>query len=483
MNSNLPFSRKTLLLGIPAALLIHAAQAPAGTGSSKPATPDSAPAFPFADSIVTFDLEERTRFEVRNNNRDFDHSISDDNDDAWLLNRFRLGAAVKPESWLKFYAQSQDTREWNSKRANIPGVRGTEGGDAFDLRQAYFQVADPENHPLGFTLGRQILSYGDQRLVADSRWGNFGRTFDALKLRLETKEFWADAFVARPVQIKRDVFNDSDSADNFYGLYGSSNALKFQSTDWYLLYRDKEDHQPDLDPTNRWSPLGTWSGPAQRTATIGTRWKSNKALADWDYTIEGAFQFGDVWTGDRSGTRLEHHAYAVHSSGGYTWKDAIWTPRLGIAYSHSSGDHDPSDSWSGSFQNLYPSNHAKFGDMDEFGWRNVHHIRLPLTLRPTKRLELEIAYNAAWLADTHDYWYRSNGVSTLRTRTSGGADVRLLSASSFAGQEIDLNARWKAADWLNVDAGYAHFIPGAYLQDTGPADDADFGYLSVQIVY
>ncbi|HZJ16654.1 MAG TPA: hypothetical protein VFD27_16480, partial [Chthoniobacteraceae bacterium] len=94
------------------------------------------PLLSFADGLVQFDVETRARFEIRNNTRDFDDAINDDNDDSWLLTRFRLGLALKPLPWLKLYAQTQDVREIDSDRPNIPGVRGTEGFDEFDLRQA-----------------------------------------------------------------------------------------------------------------------------------------------------------------------------------------------------------------------------------------------------------------------------------------------------------------------------------------------------------
>jgi hypothetical protein len=50
------------------------------------------------------------------------------------------------------------------------------------------------------------------------------------------------------------------------------------------------------DPTNSFDPDGSWNGPAQRIATIGTRWKSKKdALGPWIMTVELAYQWGDVW--------------------------------------------------------------------------------------------------------------------------------------------------------------------------------------------
>ena len=48
----------------------------------------------FWDGRLVIDIEERVRVEWRENCRDFDSSIRDDNDDSWILNRFRFGLAV-----------------------------------------------------------------------------------------------------------------------------------------------------------------------------------------------------------------------------------------------------------------------------------------------------------------------------------------------------------------------------------------------------
>ncbi len=427
---------------------------------------------------LVLDLEERIRFEGRDNNRDFDASKDDDNDDTWLLNRFRFGLAVKPVSWLKLYGQTQDLREGFSDRANIPGVRGAEGDDAFDLRQAYVAIGDTKKFPLLFTGGRQSVSYGDSRLVADSRWNNLGRTFDALRLRFEEPNFWVEGFAMRPVQIKRHEFNDSDSADNFFGVYASTTALPFQTTDFYVFYRDKTDNQPDLDPTNKIDPQGTWNGPAVRFVTIGARVASTPdKLNGWDYNAEAVYENGDLYKSDLGSTRFNLSAFAVHAGGGYTFKGTPWKPRIGLTYDFASGDDDPNDNDSQSFQNLFPSNHDKFGLMDEFGWRNLHDARFEVNLKPIKKLSFDFHYHAFWLADTHDYWFRSNGLSTLRTTSPDGRDVRTIGAGNYAGQEVDAIATYDVTKNVKLQVGYAHFFAGDYLVDTGPHSDADFGYV------
>src|SRR6188768_794070 len=91
----------------------------ASQSDKPPVEKKETPLLSFLDGKIVFDVEERTRSESRWNNRDFNSAVDDNNDDSWLLNRFRFGLAVKPVSWLKLYGQLQDSREAYSVRPNI----------------------------------------------------------------------------------------------------------------------------------------------------------------------------------------------------------------------------------------------------------------------------------------------------------------------------------------------------------------------------
>src|SRR4030095_6615250 len=204
---------------IPALLLIFAFVPPLSVLAGEPLTDaKSTPPPPpvenkevnplcFLDGKICFDLQERFRWENRNNNFDFNDAVDSLTDDNWFLNRFRLGLAVKPVDWLKLYAQTQDAREWFSDRPNTPGVMGAEGNDNFDLRQSYFQLGPKLVYA---KVGRQELAYGDERLIGVAPWTNFGRTFDAAKLHYERGKFWVDVFSSTVVYILRDSFDYSD---------------------------------------------------------------------------------------------------------------------------------------------------------------------------------------------------------------------------------------------------------------------------------
>src|SRR5262249_20146038 len=161
----------------------------------------------FDDGKICLDIQERIRFEARENTFDFNDQVTALNDDIFVLNRFRLGLAFKPTDWLKFYVQGQDAHEWFSDRPNIPGALGAEGDDNFDLRQAYVQIGSKN---VNGTVGRQVFLYGDERLIGPGEWTNFTRTFDAAKFHYEQPKFWVDLFAATPVYIFRDSFDQSD---------------------------------------------------------------------------------------------------------------------------------------------------------------------------------------------------------------------------------------------------------------------------------
>jgi hypothetical protein len=424
----------------------------------------------FWDGKICFDIQERFRFEARNNTFDFNDSVNALNDDSFVLNRFRIGVAIKPVDWLKIYAQGQDSREWFSKRPKIPGALGAEGDDTFDLRQGYIQLGPKW---VNATVGRQTLAYGDERLIGTSDWNNFGRTFDAAKLHYEKGKFSVDLFASTPVYIFRDSFNQSDMFNGsethrdevFSGIYASTTAVDPLTIDLYALLLDAEN--PTVVPPAITYPGTSLSVGGTRTdfVTLGTRIKADpKKLNGWEYEGEFAFQTGQV-------SDLDLTAFAAHVGLGYNI-DGPCKPRLFLEYNFATGDHDPNDGDIETFQNLFPSNHKFYGYMDLFSWQNLHNPELSMRVKPTDKLTVQLDGHAFWLATTDDAWYRSNGVTRVRPLTPAARN-----ANSYAGSEIDFVATYQPVEFLTLLAGYSHFFAGQYLRDTGADDDADFGYV------
>lgn len=414
---------------------------------------DPAPAenpFSFANGKVIIGIEDQTRFEYRENNYDFNSSLDHINDDAWLLNRFRLSLELHPADWLTFYVQGQDSREIDSNRPNVPGQLGAEGDNPFDLRQLYLELGNGKDFPLSLKVGRQVLLYGDQRLIGPLEWNNITRTFDAAKLRYHGGDgLWVDLFTASLVNIDRTGFDQSDWNSSLSALYAHIPTFGIQDTELYALY---------FDDSNR----------NDHFLTLGTHIKSMPGkLGPWDYEAEFAFQ-----TGTAGGRDLR--AFASYVEGGYTFA-APWKPRLGLEYSYGSGDSNAADGKQGAFQSIFPTNHLHYGYMDIFSWSNLHNIAAHLSAKPTAKLTTSLDYHLFWLDTTQDALRRANASTIVRPITPG--------ADSFVGSELDMLITYAHSTHLSVTFGYSHFFSGQYLTDTGASNDADFVYVMTGVKF
>jgi Alginate export len=320
-------------------------------------------------------------------------------------------------------------------------------------------------------VGRQELIYGDQRLIGTADWLNYGHTFDAAKLRFENPQFWVDAFISQPVIPDKHEFDESDNKDLFSGVYGSTRTLlPFQETQLYFLAHNV-DERSTTEQNDKLYPLAS----PRDIYTVGVRLKSLPgALGHWDYEAEGDYQFGR-YKASNTAASLDQEAFAAHVAGGYTWANALASPRLGLEYNFASGDSNPNDNKHGTFDNLFPSNHGLYGIMDFFAWQNLHDLRLSASIRPDKDLLLSLGLHEYWLADTHDYFYAANGTP----RKTGGYGLSP-SANSNVGSELDLTASFAITRYASVQGGYGHFFTGDYVKDSlaakGGARDADFLY-------
>ena len=314
-----------------AATLLTTTSAITLAGDSKAVVEKAPPINPmcFLDGRVCFDFEERVRWEIRNNNFDYDDSVNSFTDDNWFLQRARIGVKLAVTDWIKVYAQAQDSREINSDRPDAPGLLGAEGDDAFDLRQGWVEFGNVKEFPLTLKVGRQILSYGDERVIGSLDWLNFGRTFDAVKFRWEEKAWSLDAFASSVAVIERGSYNQSDLFNGnethrdqiFSGLYFSTTAVGPQTTDLYVLHLHEETsakYQPNPFGDTNFITLGTRfkskPGAFAPTPESDGLSKDGKTMlpppapkpVGFDYEVEFAFQKGEV-------RGLDLTAFAAHA--------------------------------------------------------------------------------------------------------------------------------------------------------------------------
>jgi len=390
--------------------------------------------------------EFRYRLE-RRDNFNFNHDTFED--DTLNLFRSRLNFDLTMGSYFRIFAQGQDAESVASSALD----RSSAFVNRLDLHQLYAEMKSPwKEVPASVTVGRQELSYGDERFVGAFNWSNVARVFDAVKIVFQPIGwFRLDTWFAQVVPVNRGQADSANHNDNFYGIYNSIKPIKDHIFDTFLFIRHNR---------NR-SLVGEQPGERGqlKEITVGNRFKGKK----WnlDYGIEWAVQGG-------SRAHDDIKAWAWHNEIGYTIPKVPWSPRPNFEYNHGSGDHDPTDGEFESFDNLYPTNHPYYGYMDFFSLRNMNDVKAGFDLKPASKLKLSCDYHWFFLDTNQSAWFNASQ-NVIRARSPN--------ASTTVGQEIDLLANWQMTNHLSLLVGFSHFHAGAFVKDTGVADDANFFYV------
>lgn len=399
---------------------------------------------PASAGDVTFSGQYRLRGEYVQNN-DFTDTAADgvtdaDDNDFWTQ-RVRLTANAKATDDVSFKITLQDTRTWGTD--DLAGVNtGTSTllTDAtvnkVDTHEAYLNVTDIFGTPVSLRVGRQELAYGDERLIGAFNWGNNGRAFDGAKLMFSNDAVNVDLFTATTLEA-----GEAGDDTYFNGVYATLKQLiPNNSLDLYVLN------------------LNGQSSNATSHYTLGARLKG--AAAGVDYTGEFAYQTGDLDHDANPATATQDlKAYALAVKAGYT----LPTPmkiRVGVEYDLATGaDADTAENES--FQNLFPTNHDKFGIADVTGanqWSNIQAWSVNASADVSEKLRLYAAY----------WSFKQDEAAAVGSFSGLDDDL---------GSEIDLIATYKYNNNLTLEAGAARFFPG----DAAGAnpDDRDWAYLQI----
>ncbi len=429
------------------------------------------------------------------------------NDNSYFSDKI-LARVGYTDKWWSFYLEGRSSTTYGDERSRtgagiVPaphagGDGGPEQDGPVDLHQAYVTLGNHKEFPVSLKVGRQELSYGDERLVGAFAWNNIGRVFDAVKVRAQTPWFAAEAFTSKLVLPVDNHFNVWNDYNLFSGLYLTSKLVPKNTTELYFFSRNDGIGSATADP-NAVLPFQPPQTPAAATTpvardiyTVGGRIKSNPGeLGNFDYTVEGAYQFGN-WKPTLTGARQTQDAFAFAANAGYTFADTFGTPRIAFEYAFASGDSNPTDGTHSTFDQLYPTGHKFEGYMDLASWQNIHDVRSIFTIKPTARLSIALEGHLFWLADTHDAFYnkggfaRGNANAYQAPAAQGTGFGRNPSYSSFVGSELDVVAGYALTKFANLEAGYGHFFTGDYVDQswsnpTFGSSDADWIYMQTVV--
>ena len=439
----------------------------------------------------------RLRYELKENglglpaNNDWRNTSGTgiDNDNSYFSDKILFNAGYNAK-WWSVYVQGRSSSTTSDDRSSIgtigaPGGSGPESDGPADLHQAYFTLGNHKEFPVSAKIGRQELNYGDERLVGAFAWNNIGRVFDAAKVRWQTEWFTAEAFTSKIVLPDDNNFNTWNDYNVFSGLLVSTRQIPKTQTEVYCFSRNDGVGSTTANP-GAFPPFQAAAPAARDIYTLGGRMKSGtNEFAGFDFTVEGAYQFGN-WKPTPTSARLDHEAFAFMANAGYTFEEVFGRPRVALEYAFASGDSSATDNNHGTFDNLYPTNHRFYGYADYLSWQNIHDLRGIFQIKPHPQVSLALEGHLFWLADTADSLYNVGGGA----RSGGGVGTgtgfnRNPSYDSFVGSEIDFIAGYAVTKFATLEAGYGHFFTGDYIdqswKNAGGSADADWFYIQTSI--
>ncbi len=356
----------------------------------------------------------------------------------------------------------QDARIWGGEPNSSNGLSTANEGDALkngqstdvtestDLREAYLEVAGLPGD-MALRLGRQKIAFGSERLFGSLDWTNIGRSFDGARL------LWHNA--GSSLSVWSTVLQEGDSADTkqssvsqgqgdylYDGLYYSFGGMKLFSLDLYYANKLNVDDSTTL-----------------KHHTAGGRiYKGKPKEPGLDFTLEGAYQFGKK-------NDLDIAAYAAAMTAGFTLK----SPNLhfGMEADSATGDTDPADSKTETFDNLFHTNHIYYGQADQISWQNMVAFSGNVMFW-TGKFTLKLAYWNISRFTEKDNWYSVVGGSASNQALIGATTENQLF------HEGDVTLTYKARDYLILDFGYSYIARGDALNDAKAVSDQQYGYLS-----
>src|SRR5271169_6233863 len=154
--------------------------------------------------------------------------------DAYDLTQLRLGIYLQPTKWLELVGVTQDSRVFFNHHV----ATASPYQNIWDIREAYARLGNSNDGWVDAVVGREMFSFGDERVIGPSDWLNMGRTFDAVRLDLHHPGVNVSIFAASVINAVDGQIDQHLKGNNLYGIYSSFSRLVPHSTlEPYLLWR------------------------------------------------------------------------------------------------------------------------------------------------------------------------------------------------------------------------------------------------------
>jgi len=415
-------------------------------------------------------------FRIRYERRD-DADLREDLRDRDTRTLAKLGFGIDARPWdpVRGRVALRLTRSWDRNVVNRSARIDPFGQDQLDFFEGFAEVGPFADVPLSLRIGRQVLAFGEERLLGPLEFVQNARSFDAARLLFEGEDVSVSAFWGRLVQFEGyddHNLNRPVETTDLMGVYGQVRLLDDALTVEPFYLAKFDDNRVITGETGQTGHHLFLHSPGVRAV-----WKPLPFIFWADAVVQ-------------SGRRGPDPIFAYGLVGKAAWRAPEWLRPLFEVESefvYGSGDTDPTDGRHGTFDNLYPTNHKFYGELDLASWQNIQDWRTTLRLEvyrarlhgpPPERDEalpprytwqraeealapheipftLEVGWHFLWLATSQDAWYNA-GLGVVRSDPTGRAPRDL-------GRELDLIFRVGS-----LSLTYAHLWTGGYVARTTP---------------
>jgi hypothetical protein len=371
--------------------------------------------------------------------------------DAYDLTQLRFGIYLQLTKWLELVGVTQDSRVFlNQHVPNAPPYQ-----NIWDIREAYARFGSPSEGWINLVAGRQMFSFGDERVIGPSDWSNMGRTFDTIRLDVHPPGIKVSIFAASVINAIDGRIDRHIEGNNIYGIYNSlAHLIPHATLEPYVLWRVAPGSVP-LPETAGHGHLSEVTGGARFAGTL---------LDNFEYDIEMNKQTGSLG-------RYSVDAWAGHWNAGYIFKNAPAQPRPFVEYNYASGNKNPNGNTWGTHDQIYPSAHDKMDFADQFGWKNIKDLRAGASENVAPKWTLTEIFNDLWLATKNDAVYGSSGAIAIAAHPGA--------TSKHLGIELDLIAEYRQNLHVTYGIGLAHLFTGQFLNEATRGKDYNYPFAYV----
>ncbi len=372
--------------------------------------------------------------------------------------------------------------------------RRASDGSVF-LKQAYVDIRDVGIEGLhvrggrfGFSEGSDALS-GDpgidwiqkfrvsQRLIGSFGWSHVGRSFDGGLIEWKKSPVQLSAAYMMPTQGGFDLAGNK-SMDDIELAYAAAHLVQPEFLPnsharlFYIYYSDQRGLVP-VD--NRPTPVRQAGGRGISFSTIGGNWTQivPTPIGAADLLFWGVVQDGR-WA------RQDHEAWAYALEVGFRPDGLPGKPWLRGGVNRGSGDSNPSDGEHKTFHQILPT--ARIYSLSTFyNLMNSEDYFAQLILKPIAGMVWRTDLHWLALTEKNDRWYFGAG-ATLEDRQIGfgyGARESKGARSLLTVLETQIAYNWNAH--VSTVVYYGHHFGNTVVRRLGQSDDADFGYIEINL--